>query len=610
MKNVRIVMVGDVDAGKSTILGRMLVDLGLVTPTKLDELETSSAKRGVPIEYSFLLDAFQLERDQAITLDLSRIWVRTPQAEFVFVDAPGHRELIRNLLSGASEVDAAVMVVAADEGITQQTRRQALFLRWFGFGSVLVAVNKLDLASDPRATFEERAAQVRTFLDQLGMRPRAIVPVAARSGDNIVRTGPLTAWWDGPTLVDALGTLERASSQDDGPLRFVVQDVYRRDGKRLIAGRIESGTLVRGEHVTFWPLQTGARVVEISAWPHVLGSAGTDASIAVELDARVFVDRGAVGSRATDAPELGHVVQTTVVWLGADPVYAGEALRMRLGTREIPVTLQRIEEIVDPDTLEPREADVLRSGDVGVASLVARELIAADVNVPGSSIGRFVLVRGGAIVAGGRVDVVLGRARGEGATNVVAMTSSVERHERSARNGHTGGVFWLTGLPSAGKSTVAMAAQRMLFERGRHVYVLDGDTLRTSLNVDLGFSDEDRSENVRRTAAVAGVFADAGFIVICALISPFAADRDLARAAYPNAFHEIYVACDLQTAEKRDVKGHYERARRGELAHFTGVSSPYEVPAHPDFVVDTAVHRIEESASALLEYIETHVGRR
>jgi bifunctional enzyme CysN/CysC len=609
VKNIRIVMVGDVDAGKSTILGRLLVDLGLVTETKLEELETSSAKRGVPIEYSFLLDAFQLERDQAITLDLSRIWVRTPQAEFVFVDAPGHRELIRNLLSGASEVDAAVMVVAADEGITLQTRRQALFLRWFGFGSVLVAINKLDLAPDPRSAFETRAAEVRAFLEQLGMQPHAIVPVAARSGDNIVTSGPLTAWWKGPTLVDALGTLERALARDDGPLRFVVQDVYRRDGKRLIAGRIESGTLVRGEPLTFWPLQTGARVTSIVSWPKTLDRAETGASIAAELDARVFVDRGAVGSRATDAPELGHVAQTTVVWLGREPVRAGETLRMRLGTREIPVTLQRVEEIVDPDTLEPREAETLQSGDVGVVSLVARELIAADVNVANSSIGRFVLVCDGAIVAGGRIDAVLGHARSEGATNVVAMTSSVERHERIVRNGHAGGVFWLTGLPSAGKSTVAMAVQRMLFERGRQVYVLDGDTLRTTLNVDLGFSDEDRSENVRRTAAVAGVFADAGFVVICALISPFAADRELARAAYPNGFHEIYVSCDLQTAEKRDVKGHYERARRGELAHFTGVSSPYEAPAHPELVVDTAAHRIDESAALLLEYIEHQVGR-
>ncbi|MBV8639529.1 MAG: adenylyl-sulfate kinase [Candidatus Eremiobacteraeota bacterium] len=607
MKQLRIVMVGDVDAGKSTILGRLLVDVGQVTEEKLRELESSSAKRGVPIEYSFLLDAFQVERDQAITLDVSRVWVRTRDAEFVFVDAPGHRELIRNLLSGASEVDAPVMVVAADEGITPQTRKQALFLQWLGFRDILVAINKLDLAQDPQAEFQRRKTEVAEFLAQLDIIPHAILPVAARNGDNVVTSGSLTAWWSGPTLLEALKALERRERQAGGPLRFLVQDVYRRDGSRFVAGRVESGELHCGDYLTFWPLQTGARVTRIVQWPRVVERASAGSPVAIELDSRVFVDRGAVGSRASDAPELGHVLQARVVWLGADSAKAGETLRLRLGTREIPVTIQRIDEVIDPETIEPKSAEELRSGDVAIVTLVSRELIAADVALGGSSITRFILVRNGTIVAGGRVDAVVGRARGEGATNVVAMTSSVETHERSERNGHGGGVFWLTGLPSAGKSTVAMAVQRMLFERGRNVYVLDGDTLRTTLNVDLGFSDEDRAENVRRTAAVAGVFADAGFIVICALISPFAADRELARAAYPNGFNEIYVSCDLATAERRDVKGHYQRARRGELAHFTGVSSPYEIPKAPDFVVDTTSQRVEESAAMLLEYIEAQV---
>lgn len=603
-------MVGDVDAGKSTILGRLLVDIGQVTPEKLAELELSSAKRGVPIEYSFLLDAFQVERDQAITLDVSRVWVRTPDAEFIFVDAPGHRELIRNLLSGASEVDVPVLVVAADEGITPQTRKQALFLQWLGFTNVLVAINKLDLADAPEAAYRARRAEVESFLEQLEIAPNAIIPVAARTGDNVVAPGALTSWWTGPTLLQALTILDRRDYDETGSLRFLVQDVYRRDASRLLVGRIESGLLHRGEPLTFWPLQTGARVARILQWPDEVDVAYAGAHVAVELDSRVFVDRGAIGSRAAEPPELGHVLQARIVWLGTDPVRAGEPLRLRLGTREIPVTLQRIDEVVDPDTIEARPGEELRSGDVGAVTLVSRELIAADVAIEGSSVSRFVLVRNEQIVAGGRVDAVVGQARGEGATNVVAMTSSVDAHERAARNGHSGGVFWLTGLPSSGKSTVAMAAQRMLFDRGRNVYVLDGDTLRTTLNVDLGFSDEDRAENVRRTAAVAGVFADAGFIVICALISPFAADRELARAVYPNAFYEIYVECDLATAEQRDVKGHYRRARSGELAKFTGISSPYEVPQNPDLRLDTATHSVAESGAALLEFIEERVMLR
>lgn len=597
-------MVGDVDAGKSTILGRMLVDLGQVTPQKLAELESSSTKRGVPIEYSFLLDAFQLERDQAITLDISRIWLRMPDRDYVFVDAPGHRELIRNLLTGASEVDAAIMVIAVDEGITLQTRRQALFLQWFGFKELLVAVNKLDLVDEPETAFAQRRAEIRAFLEQLNIAPVDIIPVAARDGDNIALGSRRWPWWKGATLLESLEKLHPYTPHSGGPLRFIVQDVYRRDGNRVVAGRIEAGTLRSGERVVFWPLQTDAVVSAIHRWPQEVAQARAGDAVAVTLDERIFVDRGAVASYPGDGPSLGHALQATVVWLGGDPVLPGETLRLRIGTRELPVTLQRIDELIDPDTLAGQPADSIAKGDVAAVTLAARELIAADDDLEDTSIGRFVLLHGTNVVAGGRVRAIIGRPRSEGATDVVAQTSSVSPAERFTRNGHAGGVFWLTGLPSAGKSTLAMAVQRMLFDRGRHVYVLDGDTLRTSLNVDLGFSEEDRTENVRRTAAVAAVLADGGFAVICALISPFAGDRAKARASYPGRFHEVYVACDLETAEQRDVKGHYKRARLGEIPRFTGISSPYEVPENPDLLIDTTKHTIAESAARLIEYIE------
>jgi len=567
-----------------------------------------SAKRGVAVEYSFLLDSFQLERDQAITLDVSRIWLRTPARDFVFVDAPGHRELVRNMLSGASEVDAAILVVAADEGITVQTRRHALFLKWFGLTNVVVAVNKLDLAADRERVFLERKAEISEFLGKLGIDPAAIVPIAARDGDNVARRSESMAWWNGPTLMEVLEPLRPRAGASGGPLRFVVQDVFRRDADRLIAGRIESGKLRVGERLVFWPLQASAVVKEIVAWPNSVDEAQADSAVAVLLDERIFVDRGAVASHAGDGPPIGHALQATIVWLGAEPLRAGEALRMRIATREIPVTVQRIDEVLDPETLERAPAEAVEGNQIAVVTLTARELIAGDDETAGTSIGRFILVRNNAIVAGGHVDQVIGRARLQGATDVIAQISSVKAEERAERNGHRGAVLWLTGLPSAGKSTVAMAVQRMLFDRGRHVYVLDGDTLRTKLNVDLGFSDDDRAENVRRTAAVAAVLADAGHIVICALISPFAAERERARAAYPQGFYEIYVSCDLPTAEKRDVKGHYKRARSGEIAQFTGISSPYEVPENPDFVIETARQSIAESAANLLEFVEEHVG--
>ena len=597
-------MVGDVDAGKSTILGRMLVDLGQVTPQKLADLENQSSRRGVAIEYSFLLDAFQLERDQAITLDISRIWLRMPDQDYVFVDAPGHRELIRNLLTGASEVDAAILVVAEDEGITLQTRRQALFLQWFGFKELLVAINKLDLADDAETAFAKRKAEVRSFLDQLNIAPIDIIPMAARDGDNIAIGSRRWSWWKGATMLEALEKLRPHTPQASGPLRLVVQDVYRRGANRIIAGRIDAGTLRAGERIVFWPLRTDAVVTAIHRWPDDVLEAKAGDAIAISLDERVFVDRGAVASYPGDGPALGHAMQATVVWLGGDPGLAGDAFRLRLGTRDVSVTLQRIDEIVDPDTLLGKPGDVLGKGDVAVVTLASRELLAADDELEDTSIGRFVLMQGTSVVAGGRVRSIIGRQRGEGATDVVAQLSSVTSDERVTRNGHAGSVFWLTGLPSAGKSTVAMAVQRMLFDRGRHVYVLDGDTLRTTLNVDLGFTEEDRSENVRRTAAVAAALADAGLVVLCALISPFAADRDRARAAYPGRFFEVFISCDLETAEGRDVKGHYKRARLGEIPRFTGISSPYEPPQNPDLTLDTTKHSIAESAGHLLEYIE------
>jgi len=596
-------MVGDVDAGKSTILGRMLVDVGQVTPQKLAELESQSTRRGVPIEYSFLLDAFQLERDQAITLDISRIWLRMPERDYVFVDAPGHRELIRNLLTGASEVDAAILVVAEDEGITLQTRRQALFLQWFGFKEVLVAINKLDLAKEPETAFARRKGEVRDFLDQLGITPLDIIPIAAREGDNVAIRSTRWSWWKGGTLLESLERLRPYTPPAGGPLRMIVQDVYRRGANRIIAGRVDSGVLRANERVVFWPLATDAVVTAIHRWPNDVDEAKAGDAVAISLDERVFVDRGAVASYPGDGPSLGHAMQATVVWLG-DGAQAGDAFRIRLGTREVSVTLQRIDEIIDPDTLVGKPSDRVEKSDVAVVTLSSRELIAADDELEDTSIGRFVLMHGTNVVAGGRVRSVIGRPRSEGATDVIAQLSSVTGGERISRNGHAGAVFWLTGLPSAGKSTVAMAVQRMLFDRGRLVYVLDGDTLRTTLNVDLGFSEEDRSENVRRTAAVAATLADAGMVVVCALISPFAADRDRARAAYPGRFFEVYIQCDLETAELRDVKGHYRRARTGEIPRFTGVSSPYEPPANPDLILDTTKHSISESAGHLLEYIE------
>ena len=346
-------MVGDVDAGKSTILGRLMVDLEQVTPKKLAELEAMSAKRGVAVEYSFLLDSFQLERDQAITLDVSRIWLRTAGRDFVFVDAPGHRELVRNLLSGASEVDTAILVVAADEGITIQTRRHALFLKWFGFTEVVVVINKLDLSAEKETAFAQRAAEVREFLEQLGRhadRDRSDRRARRRQRRRAV---PDAAVVEGSDAADVTRAAAPDKPAPGGPLRFVVQDVFRRDADRLIAGRVESGTLRVGERLVFWPLQAAAVVKEIVQWPNNVeeGRRPTRPSPLRSTNASSWI---AARSPATPETDRRSATRCRRPSSGSErsPCMPGEALRMRIATREIPVTLQRIDEVIDPDTLE------------------------------------------------------------------------------------------------------------------------------------------------------------------------------------------------------------------------------------------------------------------
>ncbi len=441
----------------------------------------------------------------------------------------------------------------------------------------------------------------------MGLQASAIVPIAGRSGENIAEKSLAYTWWKGSSFLDALEEVHAQSAPVNASLRFIVQDVYRREGTRFIAGRVGAGRVRKGDRLIFWPLQTSATVKRIASWPQDDDEAVAGQSIAIELDERIFVDRGAVGTLAGDQPSLGHAMQAEIVWLSQQALEPSIPLRMRLGTREIPVSIQRVNEVIDPDTMEPVQRDHVGSGDVAVITLTAHELIAADDESLASSIGRFVLVRDLAVVAGGRVRSVIGRPRSQGATDVIAQKSSVPAQERARRNGHSGGIFWLTGLPRAGKSTIAMTVQRMLFDRGRQAFVLDGETLRTSLNIDLGFTDDDRTENVRRAASVAALLAEAGQIVLCAFISPFAADRQRARAAYPARFFEIYISCDIETAEHRDSSGLYRRARSGEIANFTGVSSPYEPPQSPDLVIETARQTVAASAADLMEFVEANV---
>jgi bifunctional enzyme CysN/CysC len=609
--DLRVVLLGNVDHGKSTIIGRLLYDTGGLPDGKLEELERTSRSRGMPLEWSFALDALQAERNQAITIDTTQTRVRYGGRQFLIIDAPGHRELLRQMLTGAAQADAAILVVDAAEGLGAQTRRHAYLASFLGLRRLIVLVNKMDLTGFCATRFAEIRDEVLSFLEQVRLQPSAIVPVSARDGDNLVTHSPRCDWYTGPCLVEALAALESPSPATEGPLRFPIQDIYKFDHRRIIVGRVESGVLRTGDTLLFSPTDRVARVRTIESWngtPVAEVAAGSVAGIT--LDAPVFVERGDVASGISARPSLTADFRLQVIWFGDEPLVAGATLKARIATDEASVTVEEIERVLDPDNLTRLDREEVRQGEAAWIRVRSRELLAIDSHAALPQTGRCVLVDGHTTVGAGLVDLTgcpdLRPANAAAPRNVTCVSHLLQSDVRVLRNGHQGAVIWLTGLSGAGKSTAAMLAEDRLFRKGYQVYVLDGDNLRHGLNADLAFSAADRRENIRRAGHVAALFADAGFVVIAALISPSAADRALARSAARTGFHEVYVKADLSTCERRDPRGLYQRARAREIPEFTGVSAPYEAPVTPELELDTDTLDIEETVERLVSYIERH----
>ena len=617
-ERMQVAIVGHVDHGKSTLVGRLMHDTGSLPEGKVEAVRQMSERRGMPFEWAFVMDAFQAERDQAITIDAAHIWFKSDKRNYVIVDAPGHREFIKNMVSGAANCDAALLVIEAAEGVREQSRRHAYLLHLLGVEQVVVAVNKMDAVNYDGARFQAVESDIREYLGEIGVTPQRVVPVSAREGDNIASPSNNMGWYSGPTVIDALDELSTPGGLDDLPLRMPVQDVYHFDARRIIAGRIESGSLAVGDEVVFSPSNRTAHIASIEAWPEARRPerAGAGLSVGVTLDEQLFIERGEVMSHATDLPMESNVFRGHIFWLGRKPLHVGGQYKLKLGAFETPVEVQSIDRVVDTDDLsisEPTDQDarVERNG-IGEIVLRSRAMIALDEFAANARTGRFVLVDDYDIAGGGIIsmhgypdqrDLIT-----EKGTNLFAVGHRVPRAARLQKNGHRGGVIWLTGLSGAGKSTVALEAERVLFQKGYQVYVLDGDNVRGGLNANLSFSPEDRAENIRRVGEVAALFADAGMVVLTAFISPYRADRDRARSALDRtddaAFHEVYIKASLEVCEERDPKGLYKRARAGEVADFTGISAPYEEPEGAELVVDTSDQSPEQSVAALVSYIE------
>ncbi|MEO3433853.1 adenylyl-sulfate kinase [Inquilinus sp. CAU 1745] len=611
---LKIVVVGHVDHGKSTLIGRLLHDTGSLPDGKLEELKATSAKRGMPLEWSFVLDAFQAERDQAITIDTTQIWFKTKRRSCVIIDAPGHREFLKNMVSGAASADAAILVIDAEEGVREQSRRHAYLLHLLGLRQIAVVVNKMDVVGHDAGRFAAVRDEITSYLAEIGVTPSVIIPISARDGDNLATRSAATGWFSGPTLLESLDLFEVASAPDDLPLRLPIQDVYKFDERRILVGRVETGGVTVGDTLLFSPSNRTARVRSIEAWnaPEPPRSAWAGQAVGITLDEQIFAERGDIVSHVDFPPKLSNVFRATLFWLGTEPLSVGSTFKLKLATDEATVTVQAIDRVIDTQTLAGGNAESVQRNEVAEVVLRSREMLALDEHRTSAATGRFVLVDTYDTVGGGVVSMEgypdqrqLAKAKG---TNLYEVDHLLTPAARSWRNGHRGAVVWFTGLSGAGKSTLAMRVEQRLFAKGYQTYVLDGDNVRRGLNADLGFAPEDRAENIRRVGEVASLFADAGQIVITAFISPYQTDRDRARAAAPCAFHEVYIKADLETCESRDPKGLYKRARSGEIAEFTGVSAPYEAPSAPELVVDTSTLSVEESVDAVVAYIENHIA--
>ncbi|MBB3771074.1 bifunctional enzyme CysN/CysC [Angulomicrobium tetraedrale] len=592
---VRIVIVGHVDHGKSTLIGRLLHETGGIPAAKIEHLKAISARRGMPFEWSFLLDSLQAERDQGITIDTSQIRFRTPSRDIILIDAPGHAEFLRNMITGASQADAALLLIDAAEGVRDQTRRHGYLLHLLGVRQVTVVVNKMDRVDYDEAVFRAIESEITAYLAGLGVQASAVIPISAREGDGVAERGTRTPWFTGPTVLEALDQFEPARAPQELALRMPVQAVYKFDDRRIVAGRIETGNLAVGQEIVFQPSGKVAVVKTIETWPvppagQELTALQAGNAAALTLDREIFVERGEILSVPSARPRATRRIRVRLFWLAEEALEVGTTLIARLATSESRATVAAVHEVVDPGHLSTFESKRIGRNQVGEVELLLSRPIAADPHRLNPRTGRIALELGGRIAGGGLVISVLDGEAAQpapAARHITPVASAVTPEERLARFGHGGAVVWLTGLSGSGKSTLARALERRLFDRGALVTLLDGDTLRAGLNSDLGFSDADRAENNRRLGEVANLLKGLGHVVLVAAVSPSAQARAQVRAAVGPGFFEVHVSAPLELCEQRDPKGLYAKARAGEIRGFTGIDAPYEAPVTPELVVET-----------------------
>ncbi|MCR4317062.1 MAG: adenylyl-sulfate kinase [Planctomycetes bacterium] len=614
---VRIVIVGHVDHGKSTLIGRLFLDTGRLPKEKLDAIERIAKARGMQVELANLMDAFQAERDQNITIDTAQIWFKTDKRMYVIIDAPGHREFVKNMVTGAASADAAILVIDASEGVQEQTRMHAYILKLLGLSQIIVCVNKMDLVDHSEKRYNEVKDEITNHLATLGITPMAVVPISAFNGDGVAHHSDKLSWYQGATMLGGLDDFVTIEAPAEKPLRFVLQDVYRFDERRILAGRVESGRISVGEKLFFSPSKKVGIVKSIERWnAPESNTANAGESIGVTLVEQIYVDRGEFASNMDTAPTIGSEFRASIFSLSPEAIHVGDQFKLKLATEEVTASVTSIHEVMDTSTLqvfENAESRGVQRYDSADVTFSARRPLAFDSFSDLSSTGRFVLVKDYRIIAGGIIKgakMVDRSSYDVTSQNITWSAQKITADQRSLRHGYKGAIVWFTGLPASGKSTLATALEEDLFSAGYNTYVLDGDNVRYGLSSDLGFAEKDRDENIRRVGEVAHLLADAGLIVIVAFISPMRAQRERARgSAGRYSFIEVFVDTPVDECRRRDPKGLYEKARAGEITNFTGVDAPYEPPLEPEITIRTVSTKVPEAIGRIRAKIEIAVGK-
>ncbi|GAO78868.1 sulfate adenylyltransferase subunit CysN [Sphingopyxis sp. C-1] len=601
---LRFITCGSVDDGKSTLIGRLLYDSKMIFEDQLAALEADSKRvgtQGQEIDFALLVDGLAAEREQGITIDVAYRFFTTEKRKFIVADTPGHEQYTRNMVTGASTADLAVILIDARKGVLTQTRRHSFLAHLIGIKHIVLAVNKMDLVGYDKAVFDRITLAYRAFASEIGITNFTAIPISGFKGDNITALSENTPWFKGPALIEHLETVEIGAAADEAkPFRLPAQWVNRPNlDFRGFSGQLASGKVKPGDAVRILPSGKTTTVDRIVTLDGDLGEAVAGQSVTLTLADEVDCSRGDVIAAADNPPEAADQFEATLVWMADEAMIPGRAYWLKLATQSVSATIQAPKYEINVNTLDHLAAKTLELNGIGVVELSTDKPITFEAYSDNRTLGGFILIDKltNATVAAGMLHFSLRRAQ-----NVHWQATDIDRDMRANLKNQRPALLWFTGLSGSGKSTIANLVEKKLHRMNRHSFLLDGDNVRHGLNRDLGFTEADRIENIRRVGEVAKLMSDAGLIVITAFISPFRAEREMVRGMLPEGeFIEVFIDTPLAEAEKRDVKGLYKKARAGQLKNFTGIDSPYEAPETPEIRIDTTAMTPEEAADLIID---------